>query len=71
MSDNVDSDFEVNDNYNDEKEDFLSETPQLSDTNLEEKLQCPFCEKKFKRRDCLRRHNLSIHQGIRPFQCEL
>ena len=38
---------------------------------LGEKIPCAMCDKTFTRRSDLKRHILNIHEGIKPFRCDL
>ena len=65
-----DPDFEISEDLDNFDQD-LTIKSKISCSNEEEKVPCPKCEKKFSRKFDLNRHILSIHERIRPFQCDL
>ncbi|XP_065663285.1 zinc finger protein 84 isoform X3 [Hydra vulgaris] len=48
-----------------------SDEPNTKKTQKEKLFQCHDCDQEFKRRDYLRDHIITSHDGIKPFQCEI
>ena len=64
-------DFEMSEDLDNIDQNLTRKRKIINEEKEEDTVTCPKCDKSFSRKYELNRHMLSIHERIRPFQCDL